>query len=167
MIHALAVLERNIRNVVVGKINMMSYEEYEFECQKQMRRNDRFLEIFEEDLLSAGLNRNTVRKHLFNVDFYINTYLLREEPLDMEQGCTKIDMFLGYYFIHKCMWSTPGNIKTTAASIKKFYKSMFEHGYVKKDDYNFLCSEIKENMEEWQEYCARFNAGEDVILMDY
>ena len=46
------------------------------------------------------------------------------------------------------MWSTPGNIKTTAASIKKFYKSMFEHGYIEKADYNFLCSEIKENMVE-------------------
>lgn len=138
---------------------MMSYEEYEFECQKQEQRNESFLELFEEDLLSAGLNKNTVRKHLFNADFYINTYLLREEPLNMEQGCTKIDLFLGYYFIHKCMWSTPGNIKTTAASIKKFYKSMLEHGYVKKEDYNFLCSEIKGNMEEWQEDCARFNDG--------
>lgn len=159
MTYVHVVLERSIRNVAVGKINMMSYEEYEFECQKQRQRNEKFLEIFEKDLLSAGLNVNTVRKHLFNVDFYINTYLLREEPLDMERGCIKIDMFLGYYFIHKCMWSTPGNIKTTAASIKKFYKCMFAHGYNEKNDYKFLCSEIKEGMSEWQADCERFNSG--------
>lgn len=138
---------------------MWSYEEYEFECQKQIEKNERFLEIFEMDLLNAGLNTKTVRKHLFNVDFYINTYLLREAPLNMEQGCINIDMFLGYFFIHKCMWSTPGNIKTTAASIKKFYKCMSEHGYVDKADYNYLCSEIKENLVEWQEDCAKFNSG--------
>ena len=160
MIHVHVVQGKNIKSVVAGENDMMTYEDYEFECQKEIQRNDRFLEIFEEDLLSASLNRNTVKKHLYNVDFYINTYLLREEPLDMEQGCIKVDMFLGYYFIHKCMWSTPGNIKTTAASIKKFYKCMHEHGYVKKEDYNLLCSENKENMEEWQENCVRFNSGD-------
>ncbi|MGN1155057.1 MAG: hypothetical protein ACI4TK_02660 [Agathobacter sp.] len=158
MILALVVVERNIKSVVVGENVMMSYEEYELRCQKQMQRNANFLEIFEKDLLSTGLSANTVRKHFSNVDFYINTYLLREEPLDMERGCIKIDMFLGYFFIHKCMWSTPGNIKTTAASIKKYYKCMLNHGYVDKGNYELLCSEIKEHIEEWQEECARFNS---------
>lgn len=75
MIHVYADLERNIRSVAEG----------------------------ESDLVSAGLSKSTIRKHLSNVDFYINTYLLREEALDMEQGCIKIGMFLGYYFIHKYM----------------------------------------------------------------
>ncbi|MGB8454484.1 MAG: hypothetical protein WCD89_19410 [Anaerocolumna sp.] len=87
-----------------------------------------------------------------------NEYLLREAPFKMQEGCgSKIDMFLGYFFIHKCMWSTPGTIKTTAASIKKFYKSMNNHGYVSKEEYNYLCTTIKENMEIWQDDCAAFN----------
>ena len=32
-----------------------------------------------------------------------------------------------------------GAIKTTAASIKKFYRSMNEHVYISKDDYKDLC----------------------------
>ncbi len=36
----------------------------------------------------------------------------------------RINDFLGEFFIRKCMWSTPGTIKRTAASIKKFYKFM-------------------------------------------
>lgn len=133
MIHVHADLERNIRSVAEG----------------------------ESDLVSAGLSKSTIRKHLSNVDFYINTYLLREEALDMDQGCIKIGMFLGYYFIHKYMQSMPENIKTTAASIKKYYKCMLEHKCIDKADYEFLCSEIKEYMEEWQEDCARFNSGYD------
>ena len=94
--------------------------------------------------LQTSIYQKTIRKHLVNVDFYINTYLLREEPLEMKEGCGfRIDIYLGYFFIHKCMWSTSGTIKTTAASIKKFYRSMNEHGHISKDDYKDLCDIIK------------------------
>ena len=136
----------------------MNYEEYEKLCKLQQDKNDEYLDKFEKDLMESGLSQKTIRKHLNNVIFYINEYLLREEPLEMETGCGyKIDMFLGYYFIHKCMWSTPGTIKTTAASIKKFYKSMNEHGYISKDKYKYLCDIIKENIETWQADCEVFN----------
>ncbi|NMA84351.1 MAG: recombinase [Epulopiscium sp.] len=136
----------------------MNYEEYEMQCKQQQEKNDYYLEILEKDMVEAGLTDKTIRRHLENVDFYINTYLLREAPLDMQKGCgDMIDMFLGYFFIYKCMWSTPGTIKKTAASIKKFYKCMKEHGYVSKEDYNYLCTTIKENMQIWQKECKRFN----------
>ena len=59
------------------------------------------------------------------------------------------------------MWSTPGTIKSTAASIKKFYKCMLEHGKIEKADYEFLCREIKEGMPIWQEDCAVYNGELD------
>jgi hypothetical protein len=136
----------------------MNYEEYEMQCKQQQEKNNNYLEIFERDLMEAGLTHKTISNHVSNVDFYINDYLLREAPFEMQKGCgNKIDMFLGYFFIHKCMWSTPGTIKTTAASIKKFYKCMNEHGYVSKVKYNNLCTIIKENMDEWQDDCTAFN----------
>jgi hypothetical protein len=136
----------------------MNYEEYEMQCKQQQEKNNNYLEIFERDLMEAGLTHKTISNHVSNVDFYINDYLIREEPFEMQEGCgSKIDMFLGYFFIHKCMWSTPGTIKTTAASIKKFYKSMNNHGYISKEEYICLCTTIKENMEIWQDDCAAFN----------
>ena len=101
---------------------MFDYEEYEKECDKIRETNNEYLDLFEEDLQNAGLAPKTIRKHISNVDFYINEYVLREEPRPMEDGTSMIDMFLGYFFIRKCMWSTPGTIKSTASSIKKFYK---------------------------------------------
>jgi hypothetical protein len=136
----------------------MIYEEYEKLCKAQQEKNEEYLGIFERDLMTAGLNQKTIRRHLNNIDFYINTYLLREEPLEMAEGCSyTIDMFLGYFFIHKCMWSTPGTIKSTAASIKKYYKCMNEHGYVSKDGYKDLCEIIKVNIEIWKNDCEAFN----------
>lgn len=51
-----------------------------------------------------------IANHVDNVESYINDYLLREDTLEMQEGCgSRIDMFLGYFFIHKCMWSTPAS----------------------------------------------------------
>lgn len=133
----------------------MDWEEYEKKCDEIREENRRYLEIFAEDL--KGLSTKTIRTHLGNVDFYINVYLPREDALSMESGVDYIDSFLGYYFIRKCMWSTPSTIKSNAASIKKFYKSMMDHGIIAKESYEHLCSVIKENIEIWQEDCAIYN----------
>lgn len=87
---------------------MFDYEEYERECDKIRQTNEELLVLFEEELQNSGLSAKTVRRHLSNADFYINEYLLREEPRPMEDGITELDMFLGFFFIRKCMWSTPG-----------------------------------------------------------
>lgn len=136
----------------------MTYEEYENLCKQQQEKNKEYLNVFERDLIQSGLAQKTIRKHLVNVDFYINIYLLREEPLEMEEGCgLRIDTYLGYFFFNKCMWSTSDTIKSTAASIKKFYRSMNEHGCISKDDYKNLCDIIKENLNIWQDDCDAYN----------
>lgn len=40
----------------------------------------------------------------------------------MENGCKDeyLSDFFGYFFIRKCMWSTPDTVKSTIASLKKF-----------------------------------------------
>ncbi|CUP13507.1 Uncharacterised protein [[Eubacterium] contortum] len=132
-----------------------SYDEYEKQCEKICAVNYQLLDLFEEDL--RDLSPKTVRQHVSNVDFYINDYLLYEDALSFEAGIEKIDDFLGNFFIRKCMWSTPGNIKSTAASIKKFYKCMLDHGKIQRASYNYLCSEIKERMPKWQADCEQYN----------
>ena len=136
---------------------MFNYEQYEKECNRIREENEEYLSLFEADLKKSGLSSKTINRHLSNVYFYINEYILREEPRPMSDGTDMLDMFLGYFFIRKCMWSTPGTIKSTAASIKKFYKCMVDNGKVDVSDYEYLCSEIKENMEQWQTDCAVFN----------
>ena len=135
----------------------MDYKEYEAACDREREKNQTYLDLFEKDLKAAKLAPKTIRKHLDNVDFYLNEYLLREDVLSMESGTNWVDSFLGYFFIRKCMWSTPSSIKTTAASIKKFYKSMLQHGKIPQEDYDELCEVIKENMDDWCRDCAQYN----------
>lgn len=135
----------------------MDYDNYGKACNEIRTKNSEYLKLFEQALIANGLKDRTIKRHVSNVDFYINDFLLYEEPLTMEYGIGKIDSFLGDFFIRKCMWSTPGNIKNTATSIKKFYKCMMEHEIVKNKDYEFLCHEIRNGMETWQMDCAVYN----------
>lgn len=135
----------------------MDYDEYLNKCESIHETNNQLLNLFAEDLAKSGLTNKTINRHVSNVNFYINEYLLNEDALTMESGITMLDRFLGDYFIRKCMWSTPGNIKTTAASIKKFYKCMLDHNKIPKEDYDYLSSEIKDSMKIWQEDCAMYN----------
>ena len=137
----------------------MIYEEYEQKCGEIRMRNAVYLDEFRDDLFNAGLKEKTINRHFQNADFYINTYLLREEPLEMTCGTDsfKIDDFLGCFFIRKCMWSTPGTIKSTAASIKKFYSSMLQRGNIDESDYRELIGTIRDNMDCWLEDCESYN----------
>lgn len=133
----------------------LDYEKYEEECEKIRTMNETYLELFEEDL--ADVSSATKKRHLSNVSLFINDYLLYSEAKTFETGVCDIDGFLGDFFIRKCMWSTPGTIKSTACSIKKFYRCMLKHEEILKSDYEYLCEEIKECMPQWQAECEQFN----------
>ena len=77
----------------------------------------------------------------------------------MEDGVHYVYGFLDGWFIEKCLWSSRNSLKETVVSIKKFYQCMSEKEYVSKDDYNELCSFIKENMDEFLEQMDAFHGG--------
>jgi len=135
----------------------LSYDEYQQACEKIIDENEKYLDMFESALIEKGLSKKTVNNHVGNVDFYINTFLLRDEPTPMKEGCFMVDSFLGEFFIRKCMWSTPESIKSTAASLKKFYSCMADNEMVDKVDYDYFCETIKDNIKDWQETCRQFN----------
>lgn len=72
-------------------------------------------------------------------------------------------MFLGYWFIKKAMWSSPAQIKSNAASLKKFYTFLFEKGQIDKEDLDDLKERIKEDMPEWIATMTRY---EDPSITD-
>ncbi|MFY9520286.1 MAG: hypothetical protein WAP99_04990 [Caldicoprobacterales bacterium] len=137
----------------------MTYKEYEEKCNGIRKKNQVYLDEFKEDLIKAGLKEKTIKRHYTNVNFYINTYLLREEPMEMIKGTYSLtlNMFFGYFFIRKCTWSTPSTIKSTAASIKKFYKSMLQRGYIDEMHYEEVIDTFDEDMDDWISDCEAYN----------
>lgn len=142
--------------------------DYEKELNKMKKKNQKYLDEFKKWMQDKGLADKTIKQHLSNADFYINDYLNYYDITEMREGCYGLDSFLGDWFIRKCMWSTAYSIKTTAASLKKFYLCMKELGYIDKDDYDNLCYEIKEEMDEWCERVDKYNdIDEDFDFSDF
>jgi len=141
----------------------MNTGEYEQFCEEQKKRNEVFLDEFESDLKAKGFTQKTIENHFFNIDLYINDYLVKEECKKAEDGVDEIGLFMSYFFIRKCMWSTPNAIKSTAASLKKFYKSMVDHNHLSEEAYKSLCETIKEELPDWQKECEAYNNGEDLL----
>lgn len=134
-------------------------EDFEKKIEENKKRNKKFIKEFEEYLKEKKLTDKTIKKHLSNVDLFINEYLNYYDIETPEEGIASVYSFLSGWFIEKCMWATVYTTKETAASIKKFYAYMSEKGYVKKEDYKELCEELKDSMDEILEYLDAFDNG--------
>ena len=132
------------------------YEKYEKDCERIRQENEQYLKMFEKELTDKGLSPKTIKQHLENVDFFINEYNLRDDALTVKDGMSGLDSFF-YFFIHKCMWSTPDTVRRTAASLKKFYKFLADNGIIDQDDYELFASDIKDGAPFWVEDCEDFN----------
>lgn len=143
-----------------------NYEESEKRCEEIRAENNKLLDMFEAYLKKQGLAQSTIDKHLGNMDFYLNTFLLYYEPLTMESGLTGISEFLGDWFLRKAMWSSQTSIKSNISSIKKFYAYMAELGKIDKEDYKELLSTIREEKEMWLENCRAYEAAADIAYRE-
>jgi hypothetical protein len=143
----------------------MDYEQVQSEIKEIKKSNEGHLSTFKLWLKAKGLADKTINSHINNVDFYINYYLNYYEPQDVQAGCCAINGFLGDCFIRKAIWSSCPQIKSTAASIKKFYACMLENGIVEEEAYSNLCEDIKDDMDEWLEAMRRYDDGMNAIDM--
>lgn len=117
------------------------------DTEKNLKENKKYLNEFKKWLKNKGLTPKTIESHMSNADLYINDYLVYYEDATALEGIGFVCSFLGDWFIRKCMWSSASSIRSTAASIKKFYQCMCENGHVNKEDYDRLCDMIKQNID--------------------
>lgn len=131
--------------------------ESEEACARIRDENDGLLTEFAAWLRQANLKDSTIKRHVENIDLYINDFLLYEDAIEAKDGTDEIGMFLGYWFIKKAMWSSPAQIKANAASLKKFYTFMNEKGLVDDEALADMKEQIKEEMPEWLGTMERYD----------
>ncbi len=133
------------------------YEKWEQACREIRQENAKLLDEFSNWLRGKGLSESTVLKHVGNVGFYINEYLLCDSATPAREGAVQIDGFLGDWFIRKALWSSESSMKQTAVGLKKFYGFMFEIGQLDGLDLLFLRDIIKDEMADWLSAVRRYN----------
>lgn len=133
------------------------YAEYEAECDRIRAENEELLAKFADWLRASNLKESTIDGHVSNIDLYINEFLLYEDAIEAADGIGDIGYFLGDWFVRKAMWSSQAQIKSNAASLKKFYTFMNEQGLVDDEALQFMKGEIKEEMPEWLATMERYD----------
>jgi len=127
----------------------MDFNEYDELVKENYERNYEILSGFEDYLISKGLTSKTIRKHLGNIDFYINTFLVNYEVNKAEEGIYSLDMFFADWFPRKAMWASGNSVKETIASLKKFYSYLEDIDLVSGLMYKEFLNEIKDKKTVW------------------
>ena len=108
-------------------------------------------------LEAQKLSEETINRHSSNAAFYIQEFLLYEQPWRPHEGASSIGMYLGYWFIRKGPVAKPGTVKTSATSLVKFYSFLVEKGLVTPEQLDGMRKSIKTEMAHWQERARRYN----------
>ncbi len=135
----------------------MDDEQWEKDCKRIRKENAKLLEDFEKSLMATNLTSKTIKKHISNIDFYINRYLLYSDAKEAAKGYNEVDDFLGFWYIRKCIYSTPETTKSNITSFKKFYAYMESIGKISKSDLEDMLYEIKYSKEDWIEQIKNYN----------
>ena len=139
---------------------MTKLDERENQLKENTKRNEDYLKMFEKSLEEKQLTAKTIRKHVSNIDFYLNDYLTYyDEIIKMKDGTQYTGSFLGDWFIRKAIWASKSSIKEMVSSLKKFYEYMSALGFVKISDYQEMCYEIKDNMDLYLENLEDYDNG--------
>ncbi|RYM36091.1 recombinase [Brumimicrobium glaciale] len=125
------------------------------------KKNNILIDGFYEHLTTKSINPKTIQNHINNVDFYVNTFLLRYGIIPAEEGSNEIGEFLGDFFIRKAMWSNKASVKQNTVSLKKFYTYLNEIGELPKKDLIELKLTIKIEADIWIERVEKYNNTDD------
>jgi intergrase/recombinase len=134
----------------------IDYKAYEADCARIRESNQQLLEEFAAWLSAQGLGEATIRKHVQNVEFYIDHFLLYEDATEPQDGALRVDMFLGSWFIRKAVWASEATVKASATALKKFYTFLHARGMVSADTLQALQRIIKRDMPKWLKKVRRY-----------
>lgn len=125
------------------------------------KHNNAIIEEFEQLMKTSGLVKKTIRNHIQNIDLFVNDYMHVEE-IEFEDWHEEIDEFFEWA-IRKNVISSQLSLRQFVASIKKFYKFLFDSGKIDINTSKKVNSILKEGMPDWSISAQQF---EDDLFAD-
>lgn len=112
-------------------------DDFDLRCEKEIEKNEQYLNMFKEDMLNEGLSEITIEKHINNMDDYLNGYLLHRDIITAIEG---VKLSSGFFNSWYPRFLIPTNDQTNSfiASIKKFYKLFLEKELITAKEYDEL-----------------------------
>ena len=119
-----------------------NHDRYERECERIRAENDELLDDFAGWLQEKCLSDATIRRHLDNIDLYVNYVLLGEQATPAAEGYAAAGSYLDFWFIRKVS-ASEWAIRSNAASLRKFYGFLVDRTLAEPEDLDELNEAIK------------------------
>lgn len=98
------------------------FEDYEKVAEEIQENNQIVLADFANYLENnLNLSSKTIRKHLTNMDFFLNIFLLYYGIHTPLTDFSDTEEFIGDFFTRKALWASESQVKQLGSSMKKFY----------------------------------------------
>ena len=107
--------------------------------------HEKLINGFENWLIEKGVGAKTIKRHISNISFFANQYLLRYEIKLIHENPNETINFLEGYFVDKCMWANKESMKNYISSFNKVYTYFNEQGLISDTSLQIMKSELKEN----------------------
>ena len=117
----------------------MSWDDFE---ELAYMKHEVLVDTFREDI--KNLSPKTVRRHIDNLDTFLNFHLVRKCGADFESSENYIATFFSFTLKYKVWGLSKEAAKGYGATLRKFYKSMAEHDLYPESELAETLAEIKE-----------------------
>lgn len=135
--------------------------DYDIELQKKIKYNEELLNDFGVKLDEEGLSLKTIRKHLMNISFFGDDFVLAQYEETLDKSMVHVDSFMSDWFVRKAMWSNENTIKENCVSFNRFYKFLYEENKISRESYLYIKDLIKNHKAYWIENVNEYNSGSD------
>lgn len=112
------------------------------------KKNEIILEEFQSYLENRSLAEQSIEKHVYNITYFLNEYLLYRDKRP-EEVVLEIDNFMGKWFIKKTPWITVSSIQLMISSLKQFYRFLLFQEKISKKELETMLNKIKRSQNDW------------------
>ena len=145
----------------IAEIYQDNETDYDDRVDELEKIHDEYLKEFEQYLKKQKLSPKVIARHIDNVNFYITEYLPREMISTIYDGGDELQGFFGYFYIHKCLFASVEGMKRFFASLNKFYRFLYQKGYVTAAQ----CANVRDTIhtfkDEWMAELRDYDEGLD------
>lgn len=118
-----------------------------------LESNGKLLAAFKKHLTEEkGLSEKTVKRHVEQLDFYLNVYLAEYIEVTPIDSVDSAGNFLGHFFVQKNLLSSQTSLKQNGSALKKLYQFLYEAGELSKNSLLDVNEFINAGLEEGAEY---------------
>lgn len=133
----------------------LSEQQREKYIEAATKNNEKLLAAFKEYLINVkGLGEKTVKRHIEQLDFYLNVYLAEDEQVTPINSGDSAGAFLGDFFVRKDLSSSVTSLKQNGSALKKLYQFLYEAGEISKTDLAEINEYIRTGIQEGEEYLS-------------